>query len=320
MENVRRDLDQLHREHHADLAASRGEARGNRERRGRPTAGIAPLVLEVSGVSHPGRRRLNQDQYLIADLAAARWRDRGEPARGGAEESLLVVADGMGGHPCGEVASLLAVRVLMRELLHDSGSAIADPLRRLERAFRACDDALHCAGSRRPDLASMGTTLTAAWWTPPLLHFAHVGDSRLYLLRERAFTRLTEDHTLSAELAATGLESTKAAGFEHVLTQAVGGAERGIAPGSGSRLLQPGDVLLLCTDGLVRGVSDREIVRSLVLADSARVAAVALLEGALATGDGDNVTAIVARVRRATERGDTERGDSQRGEAERGRA
>jgi protein phosphatase len=246
---------------------------------------------------------LNQDQYLIADLAAARRRDDERSVAGScACERLLVVADGMGGHPCGEVASLLAVRVLVQELLRCPVEA-GDPIRQLVRALRASDAALHHAGARRDDLASMGTTLTAAWWVPPRLHFAHVVDSRLCLLHDGRLERLSRDHTLAADLRAAGVHTAKTAGFEHVLTQAVGGGTPGISPETGSRRLEAGDSVLLCSDGLVRGVIEDEIARALRLHDCPRTAATALLEGALASNDDDNITVVVARVRPAPRRG-----------------
>ncbi|HVR29666.1 MAG TPA: protein phosphatase 2C domain-containing protein [Thermoanaerobaculia bacterium] len=248
------------------------------------------LVLESAGVSHPGRRRSNEDQYLIADLAAARRRAGRQPSEAAAEEALLVVADGMGGHPSGEVASLLAVRVLLKELVDAPSSSECDPLGWLELAVRSSDEAIHRTSARRRDLAAMGTTLTAAWWIPPMLFYGHVGDSRLYLLRDGRLTRLTRDHTVSADLG-------------HVLTQAIGGSHRGADPDLGVRRLEPGDWLLLCTDGVVGGVTEEEIARVLTLADSARTAAMALLEGALATGDGDNITALAVRVWPAARRG-----------------
>jgi protein phosphatase len=254
----------------------------------------APLMLDAAGVSHPGRRRLNQDQFLIADLAAARRREGVGIGNDRGSESLMVVADGMGGHPGGEVASLLAVRVLLRELVHEANGD--NPVRRLERALRSSDEEIHSAGARRGDLASMGTTLTAAWWIPPMLYFAHVGHSRLYLLRGGRLARLTKDHTVSAGMTEAGFEETKAAGFEHVLTQALGGDHEGVDAEAGCRRLQLGDVLLLCTDGLLRGVDEDHITRVLEEVHSAPDAAAGLLESALATDDLDNITALVARV------------------------
>ena len=271
------------------------------------------LSLDTAGVSHRGRRRLNQDQHLIADLLSARRRDGAGSDHGNlqsrAEEMLLVVADGMGGHPCGEVASLLAVRVLVKELLAGP-AAVDDPLAKLDAAVRCADEALHRAGARRSDLATMGTTLTAAWWLPPMLFFAHVGDSRLYLLRDGRLARLTRDHTLAAKLLAGGIDRDRTHDVLHVLTQALGGAQKGVDPDEGVRRLQAGDALLLCTDGLGRGVTDAEIARALERADSAHTVAVALLEGALATDDGDNITAVVARVLPTARRGE---GDERRG-------
>jgi protein phosphatase len=253
------------------------------------------LVLDAAGASHPGRRRLNQDQFLIADLGAARRReaDQGAHDQG---ESLLVVADGLGGHPSGEVASLLAVRVLLRELLDDAPDG-DNKVRRLERAMRSSDDAILRAGARRGDLASMGTTLTAAWWRSPMLYFAHVGHSRLYLLRAGRLVRLTRDHTIAAGMTEAGFEEAKAAGFEHVLTQALGGDHAGIEPEAGCRRLDDGDTVLLCTDGLLRGLDEDRITRTLEQAGSAHDAAMGLLESALATDDHDNTTALVARVK-----------------------
>ena len=119
----------------------------------------------------------------------------------------------------------------------------------------------------------MGTTLTAAWWIPPMLYFAHVGHSRLYLLRGGRLTRLTKDHTVAAGMTEAGFEEAKAAGFEHVLTQALGGDLEGVNPEAGCRRLHPGDVLLLCTDGLLRGVDEDHITRVLEEVHSAADAA-----------------------------------------------
>jgi protein phosphatase len=254
----------------------------------------APLVLEAAGASHPGRRHVNQDQFLIADLAAARRRD-GRGNGNERSESLLVVADGMGGHAGGEVASLLAVRVLLSELAHITPDG-DNPVRQLELAMRASDRAIHEAGARRDDLASMGTTLTAAWWIPPMLYFAHVGHSRLYLLRGGRLVRLTKDHTVSASMTEAGFEETKAAGFEHVLTQALGGDREGVVPDAGCRRLHPGDALLLCSDGLLRGCDEDQITRMLEQSHSAHGGAEGLLASALATDDHDNITALVARI------------------------
>ena len=114
---------------------------------------------------------------------------------------------------------------------------------------------------------------------------------------------LFRSHTVAAELLSAGHKSTKTVGFEHVLTQAVGGDQEGVDPEEGTRRLEAGDALLLCTDGLVRGLGDDEIAAALQLADSARSAAVALLERALAADDRDNITAVAARVRPARRRG-----------------
>lgn len=257
------------------------------------------LVLDAAGISHPGRRRLNQDQFLIADLAAARQREttRVNGDHDGGAESLLVVADGMGGHPCGEVASLLAVRVVVHELLRSSdGANGANPLHRLEQALQCGDEALHRAGHRRIDLANMGTTLTAAWWVAPMLYFEHVGHSRLYLLRGGRLSRLTRDHTLAVGMLEAGFERATVGRFEHVLTQALGGDHEGVDPEGGCRRLDEGDILLLCTDGLVQGLDDHDLARLLESAPSAHAAAAALIEAALSTDDHDNLTALVARV------------------------
>jgi protein phosphatase len=256
------------------------------------------LVLDAAGISHPGRRRLNQDQFLIADLAAAREREsadaRSNGERADGAESLLVVADGMGGHPCGEVASLLAVRVVVHELMRSPDDP--NPLHRLEHAMHIGDEALHRAGHRRNDLHNMGTTLTAAWWVAPMLYFEHVGHSRLYLLRAGRLSRLTRDHTLAVGMLEAGFERVNMRRFEHVLTQALGGDHEGVDPEGGCRRLAEGDILLLCTDGLVQGLDDQDLTRLLEAAPSAHEAAAALIEAALSTDDHDNLTALVARV------------------------
>lgn len=298
--------------------------------------------LDVAARSHRGRvRECNEDQFLVGttkrsleiDRSSIAGPDGREVLLGGAEGTLLIVADGMGGAGGGDVASAVAIESMAqavcaaiplmaqrRVVSAPERAALAAARRKRERRrrLRAVEDADTVFGirSRLADAVAeahdkvvdaaqhdgahpgMGTTLTAAYLTAPWLYYAHVGDSRCYLLgsETRDLTQITTDHTVAAQLAAAGNPVAPSSRFHDVLWNAVGGTSA-LAEADVARLtLLPGDALLLCSDGLTKHVSDDEIRDVLASDCHAASCCEALIERALEGGGTDNVTVIVAFV------------------------
>jgi protein phosphatase len=207
---------------------------------------------------------------------------------------VFAVADGLGGAEAGEVASALALEVLSRELARTSGTWTA--AKRLRRAFHAANLEIYNKAITVPELRGMGTTLTATALVGATLVAAHVGDTRLYLLRRGELTQLTKDHTWVAEQIQYGVISAEQA-RKHprrgTLTRSLG---RELIVGVDVLTLEarPGDVLLLCSDGIHGIIEDREMVPLLV--KGPETACREFIELARSRGAPDNVSAQVAAV------------------------
>jgi len=233
-------------------------------------------MLAAHGVTHTGRRATNEDSMLVD-----------------AEIGLFVVADGMGGHNAGEVASALAVRTLHDFLsAEDSHSPHA-----LAEGLRQANDEILTTAEAIPEYEGMGTTVVTALARGDRLVYGSVGDSRLYLWRGGQLTQLTQDDTwISRVLPADALGTPDALEhpMRHVLTKVVG-VRGDLQPSVGDCRLEPGDALLLCSDGLHGTVDDAAIAQA--LEGDATVEAVAqhLVDQALAGGATDNITVVVIR-------------------------
>lgn len=231
-------------------------------------------------------------------------RERNEDAaRTGA--GWWVVADGMGGHVGGEVASVLvaeAVRERLTRLLEDSGEASPEADAAQAAVFAAVEQgaaALRERGRTEPELATMGTTLVVAVETASGLLVVHLGDSRAYLLVDGALTRLTRDDNVAEEMVALGMISADQAQThpgQYQLTKAVT-AYDAAAPAGTAVLVAPRGRLLLCSDGLNGELSD-ETIAGLLALGSPDDAAQALLDAALRAPARDNVTVVVADLGR----------------------
>jgi serine/threonine protein phosphatase PrpC len=211
-------------------------------------------------------------------------------------EPLFAVADGMGGHRGGSVASKLALEVLS-QMGGDSMTGDGAALGLAEMVTRA-NEAVLDAASEQPKLTGMGTTLTAIVVQPGRLHLAHVGDSRAYLLRDGALRQLTEDHSLVQRMVKEGKltpEEAEVHPHRSVLTRALG-VEPELEVDKETIDVQPGDRLLLCSDGLTTMVSEKEIQTFLAEHDNPQAAAEALVEAANQAGGVDNITAVVLHV------------------------
>jgi protein phosphatase len=269
--------------------------------------------IEVFGVTDPGRvRQLNQDQFLIADLAKTlevRQTSLRRDTAGSFSDvhaHVLLVADGMGGHAAGGEASAIAVETIRSYLVHTmpwilslrpGRETSAETDDELKRALERCHEAVLAAGRSRPDREGMGTTMTLVYVVWPWLYLVHVGDSRCYLLRGDRFERITRDHTYAQKLIEEGgltREQAEDSFLSNVLTRVIGGDTRTLEVDAYKASLEVGDRLLLATDGLNKHVKDREVHRILERSESSEEACRALIEATLEGGGSDNVTTVVA--------------------------
>lgn len=248
-------------------------------------------MLTAAGMTHPGRKRRNNEDALVWDV----------------QLGLAAVADGMGGHQSGEVASRLAVETLRefvaraacdRDLTWPFGydrtrSFAANCLR---TAIQLANRRVYQAAVSREELAGMGTTLVAVLAGQGTWTYAGVGDSRVYLLRAGSLRQLTRDDSWIETAIAQNLVDAgdrHAHPLRHVLTKAVGLQEE-LEFGVGEEPLRPGDRVLLCSDGLTTVVGDAEIRALLTRHETdLAVACRALVEAANAGGGPDNVTVVL---------------------------
>jgi PPM family protein phosphatase len=209
---------------------------------------------------------------------------------------LLVIADGMGGHAAGDVASSTAIARLVA--LDDEASGGGDALERLTRALSDANQDLRDRVAAEPSLHGMGTTVTAILHSGNKLALAHIGDSRGYLLRESQLTQITHDHTFVQSLVDEGRlteEEARNHPQRNLITRVLTG-EREDTPDLSVRDAKPGDTYLLCSDGLTGVVSEETLAEVLGEDTDVAVRAEKLIDLALKGGASDNVTCIVADV------------------------
>ena len=243
------------------------------------------FVLEVVLKTDVGLvRSENQDFGLLSALGDL-------PCSG---ERLMMVADGMGGHRGGATASKLAATTVQSEFLAADGNDIAAAL---GDAFRRANAKIFEEAQANPDLRGMGTTGSALVIHDGKAHFAHVGDSRIYLVRDGGIRQLTEDHSLVASLVREGLLSRSEAEVHprrNVLQRSIGISSEVEVDVSDPIEVKAGDTFLLCSDGLHGMVKENEMKE--VAALPTEEAATEFVRLALKRGAPDNVTVIVAKV------------------------
>jgi protein phosphatase len=213
----------------------------------------------------------------------------------GALSALLAVADGVGGYEGGELASQLAIEVTLKSYAESPASWGA--LKRLHRAVQQANIEIHDRTLVVPELRRMATTITAVVIDGGELFAAHVGDTRLYLIRGDRMTQLTKDHTLVGDRLRLGLLSAERARTHpdrSTLTRSVG-PELIVAVDKITMPLAQGDVLLLCTDGLYNVLEEGDM-HALIYGADASTAVKRLIEAANTKGTIDNLTAGVLRV------------------------
>lgn len=250
-------------------------------------------ALEVVRLTDVGQRRDHNEDAVASDV----------------EMGLLVLADGMGGYKAGEVASEIAVLTIVAELkeaLHsfepgqvDAVTGMQSESLLINEAVEKANESIYAVSQSQPQCAGMGTTLVVALFTNNKVLVGHIGDSRLYRLRDDEFVQITEDHSLLQEQLKSGLitpEQAKVSNNKNLVTRALG-----IDPTVDLELheydVQVGDIYLLCSDGLSDLVEDDEI--SLVLGTlnaNLEAAANQLINMANDNGGKDNISVILARV------------------------
>ncbi|HUY13823.1 MAG TPA: protein phosphatase 2C domain-containing protein [Terriglobia bacterium] len=250
-----------------------------------------------------GRRRTNnEDSFLVLHLDDRS--DHREPLNTvfelGPSGLVLAVADGMGGHQSGEVASGLCMVALTKVLLGLAAAASTlDETSQdiLCRAVEAANETVYTLAQERPEFRGMGTTLTAALLRGAYLDIAQVGDSRAYLLRERRLTQLTEDQTVgNLLLPEQGVQMSEQ--VKDMLTQAVG-AQPKVKVALTGTALESGDLILICCDGLYKVVNADEITEILLLPVSLRAKAEGLVSRANENGGPDNISVVLAEIRKS---------------------
>jgi PPM family protein phosphatase len=269
------------------------------------------LAVRTFGLTDPGRvRSTNEDHFLVADLSRTlRVRQTSLPQvvtqQGRNQGHILLVADGMGGHNAGEVASALTVETvelfvvdLLRRFSNLRTADEKGVIQDLREAVQQADARIAEEAREHRELKGMGTTLTMAFVSGRRLFILHAGDSRCYLFRGGKLERLTEDHTLVAALLSHGTISSEQARdhpYRHVVTNVLGGDEAGVRVDVQRASLEPGDVLLLCSDGLTDMLDDKRISAILAEEPEPEAACRRLVGEANESGGKDNITAVVAR-------------------------
>jgi protein phosphatase len=245
--------------------------------------------------SHIGNvRQINEDQVWVGHT--------------GSGLTAAIVADGMGGHLAGEVASALAVDNLVESLAHwETDLSAEDSENRLRELIRKANRSVYDAALANPNYRNMGTTVVVALLGERQGLIGHIGDSRAYLIRGGAFEQLTEDHTLVNELVKSGqIRPEEAAYHPHrnVMTRALG-TDREVLVDVRRIDWQAGDCLLLCSDGLSGFVEEEKWLEAMAETDAdLEQKAQRLVDLALAAGGGDNVSvALIGNDGKADEAG-----------------
>lgn len=244
--------------------------------------------IELANLTDVGCQRAdNEDYYCYVEPD-----DDADFLRKG---RLAVIADGMGGHQGGEVASTLAVETVRDAYLSHPSD---DPREALRAAFQQAHAAIRDLAMRNPELQGMGTTCTAASLLDSQLWYGHIGDSRLYLVRGYRISQLTQDHSQVARMVRDGLITPEEASIHpqrNVLISAMG-AESAASDFSDTPLpLEPDDILLICTDGLHGLVNDQELL-AVAATRRPEEACKELVNMAKARGGFDNITLQILKI------------------------
>ena len=238
------------------------------------------MLLRSAASTHVGmRRQANEDRYAIVP-----------------ELGLYLVADGMGGHKAGQVASHLAAEGAIRAIDALQGASVS-LAERLRHAVACANRDIFTSAQAKTELQGMGTTFVGMLFGGDRLALAHVGDSRAYLLRQGRLRGLTDDHSIVGELLRRHEISEEDAlehPHRHVLTRALGVRAR-TEPDLAEMTPQEGDVFILCSDGLTTHLDDEEIAEHVGQEEDLDIAASGLVDAANRAGGQDNITVLLVR-------------------------
>jgi protein phosphatase len=267
------------------------------------------LAVEVAGKTDIGCVRVNNEDNFGYD----------------SRYGIFVVCDGMGGQAAGEVASKMGVDVLLeyfrqaatdRDGIETAAAAktsapaggeqptqalptsVSPGARSLARAIDVANRRIHKAGQSQNGHSGMGSTIVAALVRGNSLAIAHVGDSRIYMVRHGEIQQLTQDHSLVMEQVRMGMitrEQAEQSEMQHVILRALG-SEENVEADVEDLLAVPGDVLLMTSDGLTRHVRDQEILKIVAASSSVEKACAALIQAAKDRGGDDNITCLLVKI------------------------
>jgi serine/threonine protein phosphatase PrpC len=251
------------------------------------------LIVEVAGKSDIGCVRKNNEDNLGWDASAG----------------IFVVCDGMGGAAAGEVASKLAVDTLLQYFRQGRESGVYPQVgpvmqglspraQHLSSAIHMANAAIHDAGIKKSSQRGMGSTIVAVALQENFFSIGHVGDSRIYLIREGKIQQLTEDHSLVMEQVRRGLitkEEAEQSEMQNIIIRALG-SEATVQPDLADLVALPQDVLLLASDGLTKHVKDERLREIVEKAPSLEVACEQLITAAKDDGGDDNITCLLIRL------------------------
>jgi serine/threonine protein phosphatase PrpC len=223
--------------------------------------------------------------------------------------NLFVLSDGMGGEAHGEIASALAVETIVKYVMDAEANGtmpsygnppptLAPQTKRLVSAVHLANKNIFNSAEEHPEQSGMGATVTAMWINGAALSIAHVGDSRAYLLRAGMLQQLTSDHSLVAEQVRRGIitpSEAERSEMQSVLLRALG-TQQEVEVDAEEQPIFPNDLLLLCSDGLTRMVTDPEIAGTLQAETDPQKAAARLIALANENGGADNISVIVVRI------------------------
>ncbi len=247
--------------------------------------------LEIIGISDPGvARDRNEDAYMLLP-----------------DKGIAILADGMGGHLAGEVASAMAVDIIARHLhttlCQASATSIDDAtppeVNALHTAVQLANLAIFEAAQSKPEYSGMGTTVVVAVFQSNMLYVAHVGDSRLYRFRSGVLQQLTEDHSMVQELLKRGLitpEEARTSANKNLVTRALG-VDPSVTADISVQTFLKDDLYLLCSDGLSDVLADTDIERVMQqYGKNPQETSQLMVKEANARGGPDNITVVLART------------------------